>query len=149
MKLYLFFDTQIVPCNVRLGFNDITGDTVQFEADEGGPYTFQVHKRSTKTKMGGEDWRRFITDNHLSNGDLISFSFKGQRPRLVAIPIHREDEVVEDQMENAIYARSIILNDDEEDNFYDALHPRQNIIGVPFVTRLTRTNLEGLVMVCF
>ena len=70
MKLYLFFDTQIVPCNVRLGFNDITGDTIQFKAD-GGPYTFQVHKGSTKTKMGGEDWRRFISDSHVSKGDLI------------------------------------------------------------------------------
>ena len=43
----------------------------------------------------------------------------------------------------------IILNDDEEDNFYDALHPRQDMIGVPFVTRLTKTNLEAHVMVCF
>src|SRR4051812_24809957 len=68
-----FNDTEIVPCNVRLGFNEITADTVQFKADEGGPYTFQVHKISTKTKMGGEDWRRFTTENYLSNGDLICF----------------------------------------------------------------------------
>ena len=149
LSAFIINDTQIVPCNVRLGFNEITGDTVRFEVDKGGPYTFQVHKRSTQTKMGGEDWRHFITDNYLSNSDLICFSFKEQRPRLVQIPIHREDEVVEEQMENAIYARSIILNDDEEDNFYDALHPCQNIIGVPFMTHLTRTNLEGLVMVCF
>ena len=37
------FFTQIVPCNVRLKFNKLTGDTVTFEAP-GGPYTMEVEK---------------------------------------------------------------------------------------------------------
>ena len=32
------FFTQIVPCNVRLKFNKLIGDTMTFEAP-GGPYT--------------------------------------------------------------------------------------------------------------
>ena len=42
--VYIIMYTQIVPCNVRLEFNKLTGDTVTFEAP-GGPYTMEVEKR--------------------------------------------------------------------------------------------------------
>ena len=39
--VYIIVYTQIVPCNVRLEFNKLIGDTATFEAP-GDPYTMEV-----------------------------------------------------------------------------------------------------------
>ena len=66
--------TQIVPCNVRLKFNKLTGDTVTFEAP-GGSYTMEVEKGCNMSQIGGDGWARFVARMHLTGGELISFNF--------------------------------------------------------------------------
>ena len=55
--VYIIVYTQIVPCNVRLEFNKLTGDTVTFEAP-GGPYTMEVEKGRNMSQIGGYGWNR-------------------------------------------------------------------------------------------
>ena len=47
------FFTQIVPCNVRLKFNKLIGDTVAFEAPR-GPYTMEVEKGRNMSQIEGD-----------------------------------------------------------------------------------------------
>ena len=78
------FLTQTVPCNVRLTFNKLTGDTVTFEAP-GGPYTMEVEKGRNMSQIGGDGWARFLARMRLTGGELISFSFRAERPKLAVI----------------------------------------------------------------
>ena len=48
------FFTQIVPCNDRLKFNKMTGDTVTFEAPGGGAYTMEAEKGCNMSRIGGD-----------------------------------------------------------------------------------------------
>ena len=72
------FFTQIVPCNVRLKLNKLTGDTMTFEAP-GGPYTMEVEKGCNMSQIGGDGWARFLARICVTGGELISFSFRAKR----------------------------------------------------------------------
>ena len=58
------------------------------------------------------------------------------------------DEDVEDPLEEAICAQRIRLSEEEVCNLWDIILPRADIVGVPFVTRLTSTMVDRHVMVC-
>ena len=163
MSVICFYLTQIVPCNVRLAFNELLADTVTFDA-LGGPYTMQVEKGRKITQIGGDDWDRFIARMRLSGGELISFSFRRDRPRISVIYLNSipdsEDEVHEeddgedlDDDENPLveylYAQGLRLGDEEIGNLWDMLPLREDYLGKPFVTRLTRTNVKQHLMVCY
>ena len=79
--------TQIVPCNVRLEFNKLTGDTVTFEAP-GGPYTMEVENGRNMSQIGGYGWNRFISQMGITGRELISFSFRAERPKLAVIYVN-------------------------------------------------------------
>jgi hypothetical protein len=59
------------------------------------------------------------------------------------------DEDDEDPLEEAICAQRIRLSEEEVCNLWDIILPRADIVGVPFVTRLTSTMVDRHVMVCF
>jgi hypothetical protein len=163
VSVICFYLTQIVPCNVRLAFNELVGDTVTFDA-LGGPYTMQVDKGRTITQIGGDEWDRFIAHLRLSGGELISFSFRGERPRISVIYLNliadSEDEVHEEDdgedsdddenpLDEALYAQGLRLSGEETGNLWDMLPLREDYVGMPFVTRLTRTNVKQHLMVCY
>ncbi|XBH93014.1 hypothetical protein VPH35_084028 [Triticum aestivum] len=83
---------------------------------------------------------------HLTGGELISFSFKRQTPRMVVIYLNSDDEDDGDPLDKALYAQRMRLSDDESDNLWYIIPPRDDYIGMPLVTRLTRTNVNGHVM---
>ena len=66
----------------------------------GGPYTMQAEKGRKITQIGGDDWDRFIARMRASGGELISFSFRRDRPRISVIYLNlipdSEDEVHEE-----------------------------------------------------
>ena len=66
------FLTQTVPCNVRLTFNKLTGDTMTFDAP-GGPYTMEVEKGRYMSLIGGDGWARFLARMRPTGCELISF----------------------------------------------------------------------------
>ena len=168
MSIICFYLTQIVPCNVRLAFNELIRDTVTFDA-LGGPYTMQVEKGRKITQIGGDDWDRFIARMRLSGGELISFSFRRDRPRISVIYLNlipdSEDEVHEEEdgadsdddgshddenpLVEYLYAQGLRLGDEEIGNLWDMLPLREDYLGKPFVTRLTRTNVKRHIMVCY
>ena len=163
MFFICFYLTQIVPCNVRLTFNELVVDTVTFDT-LGGPYTMQVGKGRKITQIGGDDWDRFIARMRLSGGELISFSFRRDRPRISVIYLNSipdsEHEVHEDEdgadldddenpLVEYLYAQGLRLGDEEIGNLWDMLPLREDYLGKPFVTRLTRTNVKQHLMVCY
>ncbi len=156
--------TQIAPCNVRLKFNKLTGDTVTFEAP-GGPYTMEVEKGRNMSQIGGDGWARFLARMRLTGGELISFSFRAERPKLAVIYLNlvEDDEDDEDDVDNedpldeddenplheAIVAQRMRLGEEEVCNLWDIIPPRDDFVGVPFVTRLTNTMVDRHDMVCY
>ena len=129
----------------------------------------QVEKGRKITQIGGDDWDRFIARMRLSGGELICFSFRRDRPRISVIYLNlipdSEDEVHEeedgadsddddsDDDENPLveylYAQGLSLGDEEIGNLWDMLPLREDYLGKPFVTRLTRTNVKRHIMVCY
>ncbi|KAI5013429.1 hypothetical protein ZWY2020_034541 [Hordeum vulgare] len=67
----LVFLTHIIPCNVRLDFNElISEDTVIFDSPR-GPYTREVNKGRNITQIGQDEWDRFIARMDI-NGAIFS-----------------------------------------------------------------------------
>nr|XP_020197988.1 lysine-rich arabinogalactan protein 19-like [Aegilops tauschii subsp. strangulata] len=104
----------------------------------------EVHKGQKTSQIGGDDWNRFINYMHLTGGELISFSFRRETPRLAVIYINNDEHA--DPLDEALYAKGIRLSEDESGNLWYILPPRDDYVGMPFVTRLTRTNVCRHVM---
>ena len=90
----------------------------------GGAYTMLVDKGWIITQIGGDECDRFIARLRLSGGELISFSFRGERPRISVIYLNlisdSEDEVHEEDdgedsdddenpLDEALYAQRLRL----------------------------------------
>ena len=69
---------------MRLKFNKLTGDTMTFEAPKGS-YTMEVEKGCNMSQIGGDGRARFLARMRLTGGELISFSFRAERPKLAVI----------------------------------------------------------------
>ena len=54
------------------------------------------------SQIGGDGWARFLARMHLTGGELIGFSFRAERPKLVVIYINlvEDDEDDEDDEDN-------------------------------------------------
>ena len=115
--VYIIVYTQIIPCIVRLEFSKLTGDIVTFEAP-GGPYTMEVENGRNMSQIGGYGWNRFISHMGIIGGELIRFSFRAERPKLVVIYLNT-DEDDEDPLDEAIYTRRIRLSEKEVCNLWD------------------------------
>ena len=123
-----------------------------FEAP-GGPYTMEVEKGRNMTQVGGDGWVRFIDNMHITSGELISFSFRAERPKLAVIYINKaedyeDDEDDDDPHGDAIVAQRMKLSEEEVCNLWDMILPRADFVGVPFMTRLTSTMVDRHMMVC-
>ncbi|XBI90530.1 hypothetical protein VPH35_028130 [Triticum aestivum] len=149
-----FLHAAIVPCNVRLKFNKLTGDIVTFEA-LGPPYTIEVEKGRNVSQIGGDGWIRFLAHMGITGGELINFSFRAERPKLAIIYVKEEDdeddedpldEDDEDPLDEAIYAQRMRLSEEEMCNLWDITPPRADFVGVPLVTHLTSTMVDRLVV---
>ena len=152
--MYALAAHQIVPCNVRAQLNDITGKSLQFLAC-GRTYNIEVQKGPTRTRFGGEGWRRFISRNNLTGGEMLCFSIEGDTPRITIIYLNNggesEDEE-EEQEEDDFYESPVIssrckLTSGENEHLMQIIPPGNTFIGVPYVTRLTRTNVDRSLMV--
>ena len=151
--MYALAAHQIVPCNVRAQLNDITGKSLQFLAC-GRTYNIEVQKGPTRTRFGGEGWSRFISRNNLTGGEMLCFSI-GDTPRITIIYLNNagesEDEE-EEQEEDDFYESPVIssrckLTSGENEHLMQIIPPGNTFIGVPYVTRLTRTNVDRSLMV--
>ena len=64
------------------------------------------------TRVGGDGWVRFIDNMRITGGELISFSFRAERPKLDVIYIN----LVEDDEDN-----EDPLDEDDEDPLHEAI----------------------------
>ncbi|XBI17935.1 hypothetical protein VPH35_059849 [Triticum aestivum] len=128
-----FRHAAIVPCNVRLKFNKLTGDTVTFEAP-GGAYTMEVKKGRNMPQIGGDGWARFLARMRLTGDDEDDEDDEDNEDPL--------DEDDENPLHEAIIAQTMRLSEEEVCNLWDIIPPRDDFVGVPFVTRLTSTMVD-------
>ena len=50
----------------------------------------EVEKGRNMSQIGGDGWARFLARMRLTSDELISFSFRAERPKLVVIYINLE-----------------------------------------------------------
>ena len=88
-----------------------------FEAP-GGPYTMEVEKGRNMSQIGGDGWARFIARMRLTGGELISFTFRAERPKLAVIYLNlvEDDEDDEDDEDN-----EDPLDEDDENPLHEAI----------------------------
>ena len=123
-----------------------------FEAP-GAPYTMEIKKGRKMTWVGGDGWVCFIDHMRITGGELISFSFRAERPKMAVIYINKaedyeDDEDDDDPLGDAIVAQRMKLSEEEVCNLWDIIPPCADFVGVPFVTRLTSTMVDRHMMVC-
>lgn len=140
-----------------MAFNKITRFSVEFRA-LGQTYNVEVHKEYSRTPFAGAEWRRFITENGINAGVYLFFSMGDPGPRISVVHF---DEGVEEYsgdeeggddnhpVKSTIFSRRCNLSNTEEENLIDNFPPANSFIGLPFVTRLTKTNIKLHNMVCF
>nr|XP_045088857.1 uncharacterized protein LOC123497059 [Aegilops tauschii subsp. strangulata] len=121
----------------------------------------EVEKGRNMSQIGGDGWARFLASMRLSGGELISFSFRAERPKLAVIYLNlvEDDEYDEDDeddednedpldeddenpLHEAIVAQRMRLSEEEVCNLWDIILPRDDFVRVPFVTRLTSTMVD-------
>ena len=88
-----------------------------FEAPR-GLYTMEVEKGRNMSWIGGDGWAHFLARMRLTGGELISFSFRAERPKLAVIYINlvEDDEDDEDDEDN-----EDPLDEDDEDPLHGAI----------------------------
>ena len=108
----------------------------------------EVEKGRNMSQIGGDGWARFLDRLRLTGGELISFSFRAERPKLAVIYLNLvEDD--EDPLHEAIYAQRMRLSEEEVCNLWDIIPLRDDFVGVPFVTCQTSTMVDRHEMVCY
>ena len=90
----------------------------------------------------------------LTGGELIRFSFRAERPMLAVIYVNKaedyeDDEDDDDPLGDAIVAQRMKLSEEEVCNLWDIIPPRDDFVGVLFMTRLISTMVDRHEMVCY
>ncbi|KAM0899319.1 hypothetical protein ACQ4PT_021378 [Festuca glaucescens] len=134
-----FNDYVIVPCNARLLFDKVVDDSVVRFKALGHTYELEVKKGLSKTRIGGDGWRQFISENGITGWELLCFSLKGDTPKISVLYVGGGGE--EGSFKSTIVAQRSNLTEEEEDRLLDIVPPANSFIGVPFVTRLTHSNI--------
>ena len=106
----------------------------------------EIEKGRKMTRVGGDGWVRFIDNMRITGGELISFSFRAERPKLAVIYVNKaeDDEDDDDPLGEAIVAQRMRLSEEEVCNLWDIIPPRADFVGVPFVTRLTSVESDDI-----
>ena len=124
----------------------------------------EVEKGRNTSQIGGDGWARFLAQMRLTGGELISFSFRAERPKLAVIYLNlveddeddEDDEDNEDPLdeddENPLHEAIIAqmrLSEEDVCNLWDIIPPRDDFVRVSFVTRLTSTKVDRHEMLCY
>ena len=154
-----------IPCNVRLEFNEITGDSVLFRVHRRA-YNVYFQKGQTRTRLGGAGWNRLVARNHFVGAEMLCFSV-GEEPKILVAMFNFDEEEEEDEVEaseegeeveeagkegqekSIIVAQRSNLTEGELEHLDQILPLAGSYVGVPFVTLLTTTNINRHTMVHF
>jgi hypothetical protein len=77
---------------------------------------------------------------------MVSFFLQGKDPCINIVHVDGGDKE-EDPFEHIMYSQICNLTENEQANLYAIPPPMNVIIGVPYVTRLTKTNTKTREMV--
>ena len=113
-----------------------------------------MRKGPTSSRLGGEGWRDFIADNRLiGDGELVCFGLMDGVSTITVIYLNNsggEEEEDEEQKEpplSPLISQRCKLTAAENEHLQRIMPPSNFFVGVPFVTRLTRTNVKRHLMV--
>ena len=110
----------------------IVQESMLFKA-HGGTYNIDVKIKQSKSCLGGEGWKKFITHNGLKGGEMVCFSLKNNEPRITIVYVGGAHDIEK--------GPPCILTANKEDRHTTILSGFKSFIGVAYVTRLTRKNL--------
>ncbi|XP_044428096.1 uncharacterized protein [Triticum aestivum] len=154
----------VVPCNERARFNNVTGEKVTFVANQRA-YTVKCYKGHKKSAMYGRGWRKFYEDNKLGKGQMVVLFLdqpspmasilwfqvgndsEDEQPMEEGDPIEDSDSDNEDggassdDGEGIVRTRGLLLNEREDFQLQGLLPLSDDFIGFAFVHRLTRTDI--------
>ena len=113
-ELMCVFGAQTIPCNIRLQFNELTGDSVPFRVN-GRTYNVDVQKGQSMTCLGGAGWNRLVTRNHFVGAKMLCFSM-GEEPKILVAMFNfamgeeeEEEEAGEEGVEEKEHPKGAIL----------------------------------------
>ena len=149
-------------CTVQQSFNGVVGYSMEFHAPA-KTYTVYVTKGQWTTRLHGLGWEDFVRDtNHAHKGVvLLVFNIADQNPTISVAFIENANHEGhhEEDYESPAYCSKSSVQSDEDASCYilsPRVRPKTNEndrlvqllpmaaadVGVPFVTRLTSTNLK-------
>lgn len=153
---FVFPAAQIVPCYARKDF-ELVRRSLFFRFLR-GTYKIHVKHKHSKTRLYGKGWEELIKLNNLRIGDMLVFSMTGRNPKISVLIMDfgkntedtdenssdsNSDEDSESEEEDSyIVAQRVHLKNHEKYSLLTLLPQRAKYVGVPFVTRLTSTNLN-------
>ncbi|XP_037455094.1 uncharacterized protein LOC119325455 isoform X1 [Triticum dicoccoides] len=104
-----FKNSVCIPCNIRVEFNNLIGDSFNFSDGQGLSYTIDVCKQNDKTIIGGYGWNKYISNNKLTGTEYIGFYLNKAVNKLrIKYFSDQDDELDEDDYEDC--------QDDEDDD---------------------------------
>ena len=124
-------------------------------------YNVDVQKNEENTRLRGAGWHQLVQRNHFVGAEMLVFSMGAEPKILVAMFnefVDEEEDAKEEVEEEAeeegeqeppyIIAQRSNLTEGELHGLDVILPLPDTYIGMPFVTRLTTTNLTKNQMVC-
>ncbi|KAK1686698.1 hypothetical protein QYE76_047546 [Lolium multiflorum] len=140
------FDLETVPCFVRRQFNDLVGNIFFVATSDEVQYKFHVKKGSSKTRVFGSGYQKFLHDYDLKVGDYIMFDFDNA-PELFGIFAEGPDGIEKHRVEEiptaVVHTQGVTLTTAQTLKKDQLLRERGLGLGVVFVHTLTNTDLRG------
>ena len=109
----------------------------------------EVEKGRNMSQIGGDGWARFLARMRLTGGELVEDDEDDEHDEDDEDNEDPLDEDDENPLHEAIVAQRMRLSEEEVCNLWDIIPPRDDFVGVPFVTRLTSTMVDRHEMVCY
>jgi hypothetical protein len=80
---------QAIPCNIRLQFNKLAGDSVPFRINR-QTYNVDVQKNQSMTRLGGAGWHQLVAWNPFVGAEMLSFSMD-EEPNIFITMLNFDD----------------------------------------------------------
>lgn len=168
---------EILPCSAKDQFpQHMSGGFMNFR-EHGRRYVVGVYRGHMTTRIGGDDWRKFIRDFNLGHGERVVFHMTGWIPKAYMLCLNvgsfsveagaepvdgsedekstdegdcmealdeddKDGDASSDDDEDIVRTRGLQLNEAEDLELQGLLPLSEGFIGLPFVHRLTRTDVH-------
>ena len=96
----------------------------------------EVEKGHNMSQIGGDGWARFLARTRLTGGELISFSFRAERPKLAVIYLNLVEDDEDDEDDEYDEDSEDPLDEDDEDPLHEAIIAQRTRLSEEEVSNL-------------